>query len=223
VSGRLAPEAPVVAAQEIEFRLAPHEERCYSTRPETPELFFWSDLRGYAWCFRKEHHLNVGVGRIGNRDLREHVRRFVEFLHETARAPETLPTRWPGHAYLLHAGARPLTADAAMLTGDSAGLAYPQSGEGIRTAVESGILAGRVAARASGYDRESLGIYEAAVHERFGTPAPASALTARIPQALLSALAARLMATRWFSRHVLLDRWFLHASHAALAAAPVSR
>jgi flavin-dependent dehydrogenase len=223
LSARLRPDAPVVAAQEIEFPVAPDEERAYPIRPDTPELFFWSDLQGYAWCFRKGRYLNIGVGRIGKHGFRNYVREFVEFLWRTGRAPRSLPTRWPGHAYLLYADARPLVADGVMLAGDAAGLAYPQSGEGIRTAIESGILAGRAAADLPAYDTGTLGAYRSAIRERFGKPAPSSALQSWMPPAALAAIGARLMATGWFSRHVLLDRWFLHASHAALAATPSSR
>jgi flavin-dependent dehydrogenase len=213
---RLSPHAPVVAAQEIEFRVSPDDEGARPVRPERPELFFWPDLKGYAWCFRKQDHLNIGVGRLGKRGFRDYVRRFVEFLRRTGRAPGELPMKWPGHAYLLYGDERPLIDDGVMLTGDAAGLAYPQSGEGIRTAIESGILAGRVAAGLAAHGVESLVPYRSAVRERFGTPAPSSAGGSWLPPALLAAVGARLMATRWFSRHVLLDRWFLHAAHDAL-------
>jgi flavin-dependent dehydrogenase len=216
LAGRLSADAPLVAAQEIEFPVDPEDEASCSTQPDTPELFFWSDLRGYAWCFRKERYLNVGIGRIGGQGFRGYVRRFVEFLRTTGRAPESLPTAWPGHAYLLYGGERPLVADGVMLTGDAAGLAYPQSGEGIRTAIESGILAGRAAADLTAYDAASMGGYVSAIRARFGPPPASSPAAPWVPPSLLSALGARLMATRWFSRHIVLDRWFLHASHAAL-------
>ena len=38
-------------------------------------------------------------------------------------------------------------------------------------------------------------------------------------QALRQSLAARLLATQWFARHVVIDRWFLHAQQPALVAA----
>jgi flavin-dependent dehydrogenase len=47
-----------------------------------------------------------------------------------------------------------------MLIGDSAGLSYPQSGEGIRPAVESGLLAADTIIAADGnYDSEHLEPY----------------------------------------------------------------
>jgi hypothetical protein len=42
-----------------------------------------------------------------------------------------------------------------------------------------------------------------------------------IPTGWRQAVARRLLATRWFTRHVLINRWFLHAHQAALA--PISR
>jgi hypothetical protein len=40
------------------------------------------------------------------------------------------------------------------------------------------------------------------------------------PSAWRQALARRLLATRWFTRHILIDRWFLHSNQPALAPAP---
>ena len=52
-----------------------------------------------------------------------------------------LPERFQGHAYQLYERAAPTLADdGVLLVGDAAGLAYPQSGEGIRPAVESAII-----------------------------------------------------------------------------------
>ena len=59
--------------------------------------------------------------------------------------PARAASRWHGHAYLLYQSApRPLQGDGVLLVGDAAGLAYAPSGEGIRTAIESGLLAADV-------------------------------------------------------------------------------
>ena len=42
-----------VAAQETEFEMSSEQQERCSIRPEIPELYFCSDLRGYGWCFRK--------------------------------------------------------------------------------------------------------------------------------------------------------------------------
>ncbi len=101
-----------------------------------------------------------------------------------------------------------------MLIGDSAGLAYAQSGEGIRPAIESGFLAAQVILNADGdYRRERLQPYCDRLFRRFGNTE--SDWTRRIrsllPGRLAVAAARGLLANRWFSRHVLLDRWFLHS------------
>jgi flavin-dependent dehydrogenase len=79
------PPAPVVAAQELEFRLD-DGARC-AARPELPELFFTPDLAGYGWLVRKGAWLNVGLGRQDVHGLSDHLARFVAFLRETGRLP----------------------------------------------------------------------------------------------------------------------------------------
>ncbi len=214
------PSAPIVAAQEVEFPLDGSVETGFPIAPETPELFFWPDLQGYCWCFRKGRHLNIGVGRIGGKRLGDHVGRFIAFLRQSGKIPPGLPARWKGHAYALYGSAtRPLVADGTILVGDAAGLAYPQSGEGIRTAVESGVLAARAAIAAAGrVSAEALEPYHLMIRERFGDPPHEPSSAPWLPASLLSAVGTRLLATRWFSRHVVLDRWFLHTSQPALAA-----
>jgi flavin-dependent dehydrogenase len=96
-----------------------------------------------------------------------------------------------------------------MLIGDAAGLAYPKSGEGIRPAVESALIAANVILSAAGDYRSSrLLPYPAQLASRFGEDGSGSDL---LPQAVRRFVSRRLMDSRWFSRHVLLDRWFLNA------------
>ena len=107
---------------------------------------------------------------------------------------------------------RPLTADGALLIGDAAGLAYPRSGEGIRPAVESGLMAAAVIIEAAGdYRQGSLARYASRLTARFGKRSPAAEDSSWLPQEIRRPLAASLMATRWFVRHIVVDRWFLHA------------
>lgn len=123
----------VVAAKEVEFEMSPAQARACQARGDTPELWFCRDLKGYAWIFRKGNYLNIGLGREDNRKLGDHLEAFVEAMKQGGRIPPDLPGRFKGHAYLLYAHAkRPLVDDGVMLIGDSAGLAYTQSGEGIR-------------------------------------------------------------------------------------------
>src|SRR5579863_10481678 len=124
-----------------------------------------------------------------------------------------------GHAYLIFRETkRNLVGDGVLLIGDAAGLAYSQSGEGIRPAIESGLLAAKAIVAASGnYSRAQLENYRAMLLARFGEPQDwPTRIGRRLPPRHMHALARVLLATRWFSRYIVLDRWFLHANAPAL-------
>ncbi len=211
----------VVAAQEAEFEMDRQRAAGCRVRPEVPELYFCSDLRGYGWCFRKQNFLNVGLGRLDRHGLKEHVAEFLKFLRTAGRLAFDLPSAPLGHAYLLYgSSARSVVGEGLILTGDAAGLAYPQSGEGIRPAVESGLLAARTIREAGGdYRRERLDGYRELLAARFGATREGWATKAggHLPPALISALSRHLLATRWFTREVLLRRWFLRAGEPLLS------
>jgi flavin-dependent dehydrogenase len=209
---------PVVAAQEIEVGLDERDDAECAVRPEVPELFFTSDLKGYGWCFRKEGFLNVGLGRLDRGRLSSHVASFLEFLAARGKVPARAASRWHGHAYLLYGSApRPLLDDGVLLVGDAAGLAYAPSGEGIRTAIESGLLAASVLVEAEGrYARHRLEPYRAKLRARYGALNQASSPSRLLPAGLMTWLGTRLIAMPWFARRVVLDRWFLHAEQPAL-------
>jgi flavin-dependent dehydrogenase len=215
---------PLVAAQEVEFRLTPEQGAACPVEPELPELFFTEDLRGYGWVFRKGGFLNVGLGRQDKAHLSAHVERFLAFLRGEGRLPPDLPRDWKGHAYLLYDQApRRLVGDGLALVGDAAGLAYPRSGEGIRPAVESGLLLGRalrdaLAAGRGPADPAALAHYRGALEARFGPRRRRPGPTDFLPAPLARRLAGRLLATPWFARRVVVERWFLHAHDPALAA-----
>jgi flavin-dependent dehydrogenase len=215
---------PVVVAQEIEFRLEAAQEKALAVRGDTPELYFCPDLKGYGWCFRKGDRLNVGLGRLDRQGLGAHVAAFRSFLIGEGRVPADLPARWKGHAYLLYEGRRPrLTDDGVLLVGDSAGLAYPASGEGIRPAVESGLLAAETIAAARGRcGREDLEPYRQALTARFGAGTSRVGPAWPLPAGLVAAAGRQLFRSAWLTRSVVLDRWFLHADEPALAAAASS-
>jgi geranylgeranyl reductase family protein len=223
LAGATAPAEPIVAAQEIEFELAAPERAACRVAPELPELFFSQDCKGYAWVVRKGAFVNVGLGRQDSHDLAGHVERFVAFLEAEGKLPRGPRPRFRGHAYTLYGQTpRPLVAEGALLVGDAAGLAHPRSGEGIRPAVESGILAARAIVAADGdYTAQSLSRYAAAVAARFGPrhTAPRPGLSDRVPPGLRPRLARLVLGNRWFARHVVLDRWFLHRFDAPLAPA----
>jgi geranylgeranyl reductase family protein len=196
-----------VIAKEAEFLLE-GEESCVDQ--QTPELFFCRDLEGYGWCVRKGDYLNVGIGRRVHGEFAGHLRDFSAFLRSTGRVGKSSTIAWRGHAYHARgAGVRPLVASGMLIIGDAAGLAYPESGEGIRPAVESGILAARTLTAANGrFDRNALQPYETAMHAAHRpsppTPGPLSPM--------VKAAGRTLLRSRTFTRHVMLDRWFLRAA-----------
>jgi flavin-dependent dehydrogenase len=201
----------VVAAKEVEFEMTHEQARACEARGDTPELWFCRDLKGYAWVFRKGNYLNVGLGREDNHKLTTHLQDFVETMKTTGRLPADLPGRFKGHAYLLydHAG-RPLLGDGLLLIGDAAGLAYTQSGEGIRPAIESALLAAGVIRRAPDFSTASLQAYGDAIAERFGDRGSATEEGFQVPDWVRMPLASTLMRSRWFTRKVVTEKWFLH-------------
>ncbi len=210
-------DEPAVTAKEIEFEMTPEQRDACQVEADTPELYFCPDLKGYGWCVRKGSHLNIGLGREGSPNLSGELRSFCEFLKRRGRVSD-IPARFHGHAYLLYGhGVRKQLDDGVLLIGDAAGLAYPQSGEGIRPAVESALIAAATIAEAKGdYRRHRLKPYAHRIAEHFGPPPSRSGA---VPDSLRRWLGGALLQSGWFTRHVVLDRWFLHADKPALEAA----
>jgi len=206
-------ESPVVA-QEIEFEMTPAQAAACNVKADLPELYFCGDLAGYGWCFRKNDFLNIGLGRLDQHALSRHVERFVGFLHDRNKVTFPLKEHFPGHAYLLFGHSpRRLMAEGLLLAGDSAGLSYEQSGEGIRPAVESGLLAAEVirAAR-GGYSLENLRQYEVRLAERFSRKVSAiESLARRLPPSWRNLAARQMLKHESFCRNMVVDQWFLHA------------
>ena len=201
-----------ITAKEVEFEMDARQAEVCRVREDTPELWFCRDLKGYAWVFRKGDYLNIGLGREGNHRLKEHLQAFVDEMQAEGRLPPDLPGRFKGHAYLLYGRAeRPLIDDGLMLIGDAAGLAYDQSGEGIRPGVESALIAADVIAGAPDYGEDSLLTYARRINERFGSRAPeAKGPAVDLPAWAKLKAAPPLMRSHWFTRHVVTERWFLH-------------
>jgi menaquinone-9 beta-reductase len=204
----------LVVAQEAEFAIDPGDEAAIATTPDMPELYFCRDMRGYGWSVRKEQYLNVGFGRLDCRSLPRAIAEFVAFLGASGRVRGAAARSWHGHAYLVSAAARRRALDeSVLLVGDAAGLAYPQSGEGIRPAVQSGLFAARTIIDAAGrYTRERLQGYDTWLRDAFDTGSPVvHAVSQRVPAGVWTPLARRLLASPAFVRHVVLNRGFLRA------------
>ena len=224
LTGAKPPRENAVVAQEAEFEMDNRQQAGCRVRADTPELYFCADIKGYGWCFRKHNFLNIGLGRMDQHRLSEHVAAFVRFLKSAGRISFDVPAALLGHAYLLYGvSERKAADDGILLIGDAAGLAYKQSGEGIRPAIESGLLAAQAIAAAQGnYSRESLGAYGSLLAQRFGTSGKdwASRVGEHLPSAWIGALGRRLLGARWFVRDVVIDRWFLHRNEPAIGLAP---
>ncbi len=226
-------EETLIAAQEAEFLLDERQRVECRVEGHQPELYFCRDLSGYGWCFRKGDYVNVGLGRFDPRRLPEQTAAFHQRLQDEGRLPAGATGKFRGHAYLLFTHAnREMVGDGVLLVGDAAGLAYAESGEGIRPAIESGLLAANVllgrgaglpkghashgAAAGDGrdrYRREFLEHYRDLLEHRFG---PRRVAPRREASRLRRTIAALLMRQRWFVRKVVLDRWFLRSSIAPL-------
>jgi len=211
------PKETPIAAQEIELPLESAMASGIDLEAEVPQIWFTRDLAGYGWVFRKGGYLNVGLGRRGGEGLSEHLRAFLAELRAAERIPKDWGESVHGHAYHTYGTTRrPLRGAGVALVGDAAGLAYPKSGEGIRPAVESGLLLARALAGARDPADESvLAAYADAIVARFG---PRTAHPGTPPPAWQASLAARLFGVGWFARRVVVERWFLNAGQPALAA-----
>lgn len=220
IRGARARKEPAVAAQEIEFEMTEEQRNHCSVVGEIPELYFCPDMKGYGWCVRKKNFLNVGLGRMDPRGLPNHVAALLDFLRKTGKLAFTAPSKMIGHSYLLYGYAeRDVASDSVLLVGDAAGLAYMQSGEGIRPAVESGLLAA-TAILEEGLDHAAkvCDCYRASLTKRFARSRPewVSTLARHVPRWLLTGASQLLLRSSWFSRRVLLEQWFLHRDEPAL-------
>lgn len=202
----------VIAAQVAEFAMKPDQERLCRIQADTPALFFSRDMKGYGWLFRKGRFLNIGLGRMDKCNLARHTNDFCDFLKQRGDLVPGFNASFQGHAYLLYdrEGGRSCTGDGALLIGDAAGLAHPQSGEGILPAIESALLAADTILAANGdYRPDNLESYTTALAIRFyggNSKMPSSPTYSRISRFL----GARLLSSSWFTRHIVLDSWFLH-------------
>lgn len=123
--------------------------RAYATSPTTEhELIFrlpHEPWPSYAWAFPLgEGRANVGVVLL---DGRTRASRSTLFGYLTELLPEwnSLPHTLQGFHLPLSPGRPALARGRVLLAGDAAGLVNPVSGEGIATALVSGMLAGRSA------------------------------------------------------------------------------
>ncbi len=219
--GNKGSPAPVLA-QEIEFEMDAPQAARSKVEGEIPELFFCRDMLGYGWIFRKDNYLNVGLGRTDSHEISRHVKDFVGYLAE-ARAVEVPSTGIAGHAYgLVGHSHRKILDDGVLLIGDAAGLAYPESGEGIRPAVESGLIAAHAILSAEGnYSAKKLALYRELLNSRLQREhSRLELLSQRLPHAIKEFAGRQLLRSRSFCRNVVMDQWFLRVTEQRLSFEP---
>ncbi|HUA89960.1 MAG TPA: NAD(P)/FAD-dependent oxidoreductase [Steroidobacteraceae bacterium] len=149
-------------ASELQLVTLEHEIR-YDWRERDCHLwFFGHGLPGYSWYVPKERGwLNVGVGGIAARmknsghDIRAHWG-FLTGMLGAGLAPgaEYDPT---GYSYFLRGNVDTVRRGNAFITGDAAGLATRDMGEGIGPAVRSGLRAARAIIEGVPYQLRDLG------------------------------------------------------------------
>ncbi len=166
-----------VAALESETELDAEKIQRTVPYPGAPEIIYLDDLDGYAWYFSKGTYLNIGIGSLSRKNIKPLLDQFLHTLGKNNRLPEDLKGRlnpFKGHFYKIYPGNTPnITADRALLIGDSAGLAANVSGEGIRPAIISAILAAETIVNAEGdYSLQSLNAYRDKISGIFGKPEP---------------------------------------------------
>jgi flavin-dependent dehydrogenase len=214
--------AAAVAAQEIEFEMPAAQTAGSKIAGEIPELFFCRDMRGYGWVFRKANYLNVGLGRIDSSEVSRHMKDFVGYLTET-RAVETPNSGITGHAYgLFGHSQRKILDDDVLLVGDAAGIAYPESGEGIRPAIESGLIAAHAILSAeSNYSAKNLARYREVLNLRLQRErSRMEAASQMLPHAIKEFAGRRLLRSHAFCRNVVMNQWFLRVGEQRLELGP---
>jgi len=201
-----------IVAMVMEFEM--DEELLANCRLTTGHtaLSFSSDSKGYGWLLRKGPFLNIGLGSLGATELRRRMDDYCAYLRHRGDLAEKLCGPLKEHAYLTYRniGGRRIVGDRTLLIGDAAGLAFPESGEGILPAVESAIMAAQAILCASGdYRPRWLESYATAVAARFGSRG-ADYERPRFPAGFKGLGAKMLFSSGWLTRHLVLDRWFLH-------------
>lgn len=206
----------LVTAREAEFSVLAENSLAPSVR--APQLLFLRDLSGYGWVIPKGNYLNIGLGCVDSRRTAKAVESFVDQLTAAGVLKGDIPAPFHGHAYQLYCGETTgCVDDHVLLAGDAASLAYPQSGEGIRPAVESGILAAQTIIKCRGsYGKWHLQGYQQALESRLGRWRQASRLASRFSEKLGNLVAPWCFSSPWFLREMVLQRWFLHANQPAL-------
>ena len=123
------------------------EYQCHHIKPGCRIWFFENRLPGYAWYLPKaDGWLNIGVGgkflklKASGKTILNHWHQFTKKLHQQSLI-DTLPERPMGHRYYLYQTKQVHRLGNSFVIGDAAGMATLDLGEGIHSAIASGIMA----------------------------------------------------------------------------------
>lgn len=162
-----------VSLEEMESGVQYEMTNLNMEKNDTIQFYFGSVAPGgYAWIFPKGYDTaNVGIDISGvkaEKSAIEYLNDFIDNCDETKN----------GQIVEINAGGNPLCGvfekiitDNVMLIGDAAGCVSPITGGGIDTALESGMIAGQVAAKAisnKDYSQKNLEEYANYVEEHIG-------------------------------------------------------
>lgn len=148
----------LILAKEEEFRYAFSDDRCHL-------WFFEEGLPGYSWYVPKAGGwVNVGIGasaaglRARGKTLNEFWERYLEKLEKLGLV-RGHPYSPSGYSYYLRSKALTPSSGKAILVGDSLRLATKDMGEGIRAAIQSGLLAAESITSGKTYSLASIPRY----------------------------------------------------------------
>ncbi len=147
--------------------------------PSLLTLWFpWIPL-GYFWVFPRRQSLSIGLGGMANilKNLPRHLRILSKrYAKNTGLQIPPLKTI-DGHPLPATGFTLPIVKNRILLVGDAAGFVDMFTGQGICYAIESGILAGKIAIKAFGsqdFNIKILNEYPILVKRRFGDELNAS-------------------------------------------------
>jgi flavin-dependent dehydrogenase len=148
-------------AHELQIVTLEHEIEYDWQDPDCHLWFFEQGLAGYSWYVPKERGwVNVGVGGIAERiksrgqDIKQHWERLAAKLGAgLTRGAHYDPG---GYSYYLRGRVDVVRRDDAFITGDAAGLASRDLGEGIGPAIRSGLRAAEAIVAGTPYDLDDV-------------------------------------------------------------------
>ena len=123
---------------EQEFKYKYKEKDCHT-------WFFENNLKGYSWYVPKGNdYINVGVGGLADKkqSIQKHWEHLIKKLSDLGFITK-YKYKPKGYAYYIRDKVDNCRVDNVFIIGDAAGLATKDLGEGIQTAVESGVLAAK--------------------------------------------------------------------------------